>query len=120
LKNIYQTVVEISTRFRYSNILKLTLMLADCAYVKNLIPLQNLKITPHLQWLSTAQVLGENLQFYFDLSTEILDTIKKSGLPSLLTQHRWLLGQAFECFIHSVLENSNTSEWQNLFYLSTW
>ena len=45
---------------------------------------------------------------------------KKFGLPSLLTQHRWLSGQAFEYFIHSILKDSNMSEWQTLSYLSTY
>lgn len=95
-------------------------MLADSVHKSNLIARHNLEIAPHLQRLPTSHILGEHLQFYFELSTEIPVILKKIGLPSFLTQHRGLLGQAFNYFIHCILKDSNMSKWQTLSYLSTY
>lgn len=80
VRNTWQTVTEIITKLRYSNILKISHCSSDtcrlCIYKRNLVSLQTLEISPHLKLLPITQTLGEHPQFYFNLSTQILDKIK--------------------------------------------
>lgn len=117
--------MEISARFRYSNILKISHLPSDacrlCTYERHLTPLQNLErdstsftaITHYtaIRRASTVLFLPQHWKSRYN---------KKFGLASLLTQHRWLSGQAFEYFINSILKDSNMSKWQTLSYLSTY
>lgn len=116
--------MEISIRFKYSNILRIShfssehlqtvhirkkshtsAKLQDSTSFAAITHYTGIRKTPTVLFWSQHR----NSKYY-----------KKFGLPSLLTQHIWLSGQTFEYFIHSILKYSNMSKWQTLSHLSAY